>query len=181
MMETASSLESSADFDAYYQQYKTPIYRTIRGIVIDDGLAQELTHDVFMKAWKWQQTGRAIDSMGAWLRRVAVNAAVSHLRRQKLAKLLPMRLFTGTVSSEFDQAEDRALVLRALATLTPKLRVVVMLHFYERMTRQEIADLLRIPPGTVASRLGDAMIKMRKALDSTDPDGMITRLKGSAS
>jgi RNA polymerase sigma-70 factor (ECF subfamily) len=177
----ALSLEHDAYFDAHYQKYRDTIYRIIRGIVLDDGAAQDLTQETFEKAYRWQLSGGVVDSMGAWLRRVAINTAISHWRRQSLARLFPIRLFTGAGPSEFDQADDRALVSHQLGVLSPKLRAVVLLTFYERMTRDEIAHVLGIPPGTVASRLSAALGRMRKALGETDQEPTPARLKGSAS
>ncbi len=177
----AWGLEQDAEFDVYYQQYRDTVYRIIRGIVLDDAAAQDLTQETFEKAYNWQRSRGTVDSMGAWLRRVAHNAAISYLRRQKLARLLPTRLFMGNGPSAFDQADDRALVIRLLDVLSPKLRVVVVLTFYEGMTRDEIARSLGIPAGTVASRLGDALCRMRKAMSETDQDPAPARLTGDAS
>jgi RNA polymerase sigma-70 factor (ECF subfamily) len=63
-----------------------------------------------------------------------------------------------------EQVEDKTLAVRALAALSPKLRAVVVLSFYARMTRDEIARVLNVPPGTVASRQSAAMEIMRRAL-----------------
>ena len=56
------------------------------------------------------------------------------------------------------------LTQRALAALRPKHRAVVVLHFYAGMTRDEIAEVLGVPEGTVASRLATGLGVMRKAL-----------------
>ena len=60
--------------------------------------------------------------------------------------------------------------VRALSALSPKLRAVVVLSFYARLTREEIARILKVPPGTVASRQNSAMEIMRRTLaDPADP------------
>ena len=56
------------------------------------------------------------------------------------------------------------------------LRAVVVLNYYQGMTRDEIARTLSIPPGTVASRLGAALESMRRALAETDQDETPDRL-----
>ena len=163
-------------FDALYEQYRLQIYRTVRGIVLDGPAAEDLTQETFERAFKARASQRAEGSSGAWLHRIAVNAAISYLRRQKLARLLPVRLFVGESTSDFDRAEERSLAHRALASLSPKLRAVVVLHYYQGMTRDEIARTLGIPPGTVASRLGAALESMRRALAETDQEWASGRL-----
>ena len=64
----------------------------------------------------------------------------------------------------FDRVEASTLTQRALAALRPKHRAVVVLHFYVGMTRDEIADVLGVPEGTVASRLSTGLRVMRKTL-----------------
>jgi RNA polymerase sigma-70 factor, ECF subfamily len=177
---TAPELDSVQDFEATYERYKTTIYRTIRGIVLDAAAAEDLTQETFEKAFRWQQERGEVEAVGAWLHRIAVNAAISHLRRQNLARLLPFRLFLGSGPSPFERVEARTLVTRALAALSPKLRAAVVLHFYAGMTREEIARTLGIPPGTVASRLGAALEAMRRTLSETDQKDATKRLRSNA-
>ena len=172
----AAETDTVDDFEALYERYRLQIYRTIRGIVLDGPAAEDLTQETFERAFKARSKQRSESSPAAWLHRIAVNTSISHLRRQKLARLLPVRMFTGEGLSDFDQAEQRSLATRALAALSPKLRAVVVLNYYQGMTRDEIARTLGIPPGTVASRLGAALESMRRALAETEQERASGRL-----
>jgi RNA polymerase sigma-70 factor (ECF subfamily) len=165
-------------FQRIYEEFRLPVYRAIRGIVLDSAAAEDLAQETFERAYKARKGLAGISSVGAWLHRIAVNTAISHVRRQRLARLLPVKLFTETESGDFDHADNRSLALQALAALSPKLRAVVVLRFYSGMTRDEIAESLGIPPGTVASRLGAALEQMRAALRATDQDHTAARLRG---
>jgi RNA polymerase sigma-70 factor (ECF subfamily) len=156
-------IDPASEFDLLYEQFRLPMYRAIRGIVLDAAAAEDLTQETFERAYKARMNFRAGSSVGAWLHRIAVNLAISYVRRQRLTRLVLPRLYVPHVSHD-EQVEDRTLAERALAALSPKLRAVVVLSFYARLTRDEIARILNVPPGTVASRQSSALETMRRAL-----------------
>jgi RNA polymerase sigma-70 factor (ECF subfamily) len=140
------------------------IYRAVLGVVLDEPTAEDLTQETFERAYRTRTQYRRTAPVGAWLHRIAINLAISHVRRRDLAHQLPFRLFVRGGSSDFDRVEDRTLTRRALAALRPRHRAVIVLHFYADMTREEIAAILGVPEGTVASRLASAMELMRRTL-----------------
>src|SRR5881396_2203104 len=73
------------------------------------------------------------------------------------------RLYMAPDRREYDQAEARDVVSKALTVLSPKLRAAIVLHYYDGLTREEIASVLGVPAGTVASRIAKAVAIMRKA------------------
>jgi RNA polymerase sigma-70 factor (ECF subfamily) len=173
--------ESVLDIEALYQQYRVRIFRAIAGVVFDDAAAEDLTQETFERAWRSRASYRGtVEDVGAWLYRIAMNTAMSWLRRQRLARLLPVRLFSGETDTEgMDRVENRQLADVALAALSPKLRVVVVLTYYSGLTRQEVASALGVPTGTVASRLALAQQVMRAALEQ--PAAATTRTRDEAS
>src|SRR5437868_3892834 len=116
--------------------------------------------------WRARTSSTPPAPPGAWLRRIGVNLAISHRRRQKLARFLPARLYVAPDRRDYDRAEARDVVEKAMAELSPKLRAAVVLHYYEGLTREEIADVLGVPAGTVASRIAKAVAIMRKMMGS---------------
>src|SRR5438105_1369036 len=81
----------------------------------------------------------------------------------------PARLYMAPDRRDYDRAEARDVVEKAMARLSPKLRAAVVLHYYEGLTREEIAEVLGVPAGTVASRIAKAVAIMRKAMGSDQP------------
>jgi RNA polymerase sigma-70 factor, ECF subfamily len=157
------------DIEALYQQYRVRMFRAIAGVVFDDAAAEDLTQETFERAWRSRSSYRGgEEEVGAWLYRIAMNTSMSWLRRQRLARLMPTRLFfrgdEGT--ADLQNVEDRQLADLALAALSPKLRAVVVLTYYSGLTRQEVARALGVPSGTVASRLSLAQQVMRSALEN---------------
>ena len=154
--------DAQATFAELYEAEYASVYRTVRGIVLDEAAAQDLAHEAFEKAMRaWSRLPDKANSK-AWLHRIAVNTAISHWRRQRLARLLPSRLFEPGTAEAYDEVEDKSLVGAVMRPLTPQLRAVVVLHYYHQFSRDEIAQMLGIPPGTVASRLAKAMQVMRR-------------------
>jgi RNA polymerase sigma factor (sigma-70 family) len=81
---------------------------------------------------------------------------------------------------DYDRAEARDVVGKAMASLSPKLRAAVVLHYYDGLTREEIAAVLGVPAGTVASRIAKAVAIMRKTIgNDQDLDTTRSRSEGA--
>lgn len=169
-------LDPATQFPELYEREYVNVFRAIRAMVLNEQEAEDLTQDAFTRAYRARLRYKPTAPPGAWLHRIAVNTAISHLRRQKLARILPMRLYQAPDDRDYARSEARSMVEIALADLSPKLRAAVYLHFYLGYSREEVAHALRIPSGTVASRIAKAMIVMRRRLaqppGSPSPGGM---------
>jgi RNA polymerase sigma factor (sigma-70 family) len=137
--------------------------------VFESAAAEDLTQETFVRAYRARHRYTPTAPPGAWLRRIGINLAISYLRRQKLARFLPARLYVAPDRRDYDRAEARDVVGKALEALSPKLRVAVVLHYYEGLTRDEIAEVLGVPAGTVASRIAKAVAIMRRNMGSDQP------------
>lgn len=171
-------LDPSTEFRQLYEREYTSVYRSIYSMVLDSAEAEDLAQETFVRAYKARERYKPTGPPGAWLHRIAVNVAISHLRRRKLSRLLPVRIFTPPDTGEYDRSDAKSVVEKALASLTPKLRAAVALHYYQGYTRDEIAQVLRIPSGTVASRMAKAMSIMRGTLDMSDQVAAAGRSRG---
>lgn len=161
-------LDPATQFPLLYEQEYGSVYRTVRAMLLDAAEAEDLTQECFARAYRARDKYRPDAPPSAWLHRIAVNTAISHLRRKKLAKFLPMKMEHGEVDRGLDRAEARSAVEQALAELSPKLRAAVVLQYYHDCSREEISQILGIPSGTVASRVAKAMVQMREKLGDMD-------------
>jgi RNA polymerase sigma-70 factor, ECF subfamily len=169
-----AELDPATQFRELYDQEYRSVFRSIRAVVLDSAAAEDLTQETFVRAYRARHRYTPTAPPGAWLRRIGINLAISHLRRQKLARFLPARLYTAPDRRDYDRAEARDVVGKALTTLSPKLRAAVVLHYYDGLTREEIASVLGVPAGTVASRIAKAVAIMRKTMGS-DQESDTTR------
>jgi RNA polymerase sigma-70 factor (ECF subfamily) len=164
-------LDPATEFRQLYDREYHPVFRSIRAVVMDSAAAEDLTQETFVRAYRARHRYTPTAPPGAWLRRIGINLAISYLRRQKLARFLPARLYMAPDRRDYDRAEARDVVGNALALLSPKLRAAIVLHYYEGLTRDEIAAVLGVPAGTVASRIAKAVAIMRKAIGSDQQAG----------
>jgi RNA polymerase sigma-70 factor, ECF subfamily len=161
-------LDPLTQFPLLYEREYANVYRTIRAIVLDGQDAEDLTQDCFSRAYRARSKYQPTAPPSAWLHRIAVNSAISHLRRKKLARFLPIKVELGGDDRRLAQAEARTTVEDALASLSPKLRAAVVLQYFHDQSREDIAHILGIPSGTVASRMAKAMAQMRNRIAPGD-------------
>lgn len=116
--------------------------------------AEEVAQEAFVRLLESWPKVAEYDDPRAWLRQVATRMLISRARRRKVARLALPRLGGATTTEA--PTGDRLDLAAALATLPIGSRAVVLLHHVHDLPVEEIADLLRIPPGTVKSRLARA-------------------------
>lgn len=130
----------------------------------DDLVADALT--VVLPRWR----SGAVSEPYAYLRRTMVNLAAKRWNRRQLA-VDRDHAALDWLSNPADmaaQSVDREQALRAVATLPPRRRAIVVLRFYEDLPLSDIAELLGVRIGTVKSQLSRALAQLAKELDPGD-------------
>ncbi|WP_183097892.1 RNA polymerase sigma factor [Nocardioides pelophilus] len=117
--------------------------------------AEEVAQDAFVRLLQRWSTLREYDDPEMWLRTVAVRLLISRHRRHTVARLALPRLASRDTAAP-DAVDDRLDLASAIARLPLDQRVVVVLHHLEDRPVDEIARALRLPAGTVKSRLSRA-------------------------
>ncbi len=165
-------------FAELVKTYQARIHRVVLNLVRDEHLAEDLTQDVFIKVFQKLQTFNFQSSFFTWLYRIAVNTAMDGLKRARRRRALSLDeqvgLYQGLRSggdgpdSGMDRDELKAAVHRALDSLTPKYRTVMILREFENLTYEEIARVMSCSVGTVESRLFRARAKFREKMRILD-------------
>lgn len=168
-----------ASFNRLVEKYQTPLYNVVLRYVSDRQLAEDVTQEAFVSAWRAVRTFKG-GSFRAWLFRIAINEARDLHRRssRRLATSLDDLLEQGAVPGlEEDRGcgpEEAALrdatlraVERCIQQLPEEQRVVVVLSDVQGLSYDEVADALALPLGTVKSRLFRARVSLRKLLLAT--------------
>ena len=136
-----------------------------RLIVRDHDLARDAVQDALMRCWRDLPTLRDVVAFDAWLHRLLVNACLDQIRRRK-RRVLEVELtpIHAPVMADFSgQLIDRDLLERALGTLDPEWRAIVVLHYFLELPLPEVARIVGIPLGTAKSRLHRALGILRDA------------------
>jgi RNA polymerase sigma-70 factor (ECF subfamily) len=156
----AAELDPREDFAAVYEAHYQVVYRAVRGVVLDADVAEDITQDAFVKAYRARHRFEPTGRVEAWLCTIAVREAISRLRRKALQRRLLEA--AGRAAASRPPAGTAVLLDDLLSVLSPKARAVVILHFLHGYRHREIAAMLRVPQGTVASRLSQALAQMRR-------------------
>jgi len=146
-----------------YDQFVAKVHcLAVRMVGVAD--AADVTQETFLKMFRGLPKFQGTASFSTWLYRIAVNECLQHRRREKGRTLeLPADLVdsSATVSRRID---DREAIETALRALDPKLRAIFLLRESEGLSYEQIADVLELPVGTVASQLCRARTELRTFL-----------------
>lgn len=179
MIASAPTIQTEQDLVAQSQQGNRAAFGELvqihqRGVVNlayrmcgDPAFADDIAQDAFIRAWEKLESYRPVAPFRNWVYRIATNAALDALRRQKDQ----VDLDAVTLSAPGNNPEQCLVhqqrdetIRQAVLSLPLASRSVLILREYEGLSYQEIADTLGIPLGTVMSRLNYARTTLRQTL-----------------
>jgi len=132
--------------------------------------AQDVTQEVFVKVFRGAPSFRGDARLSTWLYRIVANACLDELRRRRRLVFfgdLPAAIQPVAPAAELGDVD--AEVASAVARLSPRLRIAVLLRYFDDLSYEEIAGALRVTPGTVASRLSRAHAILARELAHRRP------------
>jgi RNA polymerase sigma-70 factor (ECF subfamily) len=155
-------------FEALYRLHVPKVHGLVRRMTAGQD-ADELTQDVFVRAWQKLATFRGGSSFGTWLHRLAVNVVIERFRTDAVRR---KRLVEGDALFEQIPARQRSgdMVMdfeTALATLPDGARRIFVLHDVQGYKHREIAVLLGISAGTSKAQLHRARMMLRRVFRPT--------------
>lgn len=143
--------DREAEFSAFYGRQATRIVRTVALVVRDPALAEDAVAEAFARAWaRWGQV-RTYERPAAWVTRVALNECNGRFRRRQVER---RKAHAVALPDHVLDPEPRAShIWEAVAQLPEQERILIALRYVADLPQAEIAELLDIPSGTVASGL----------------------------
>lgn len=162
----AATAGDEGAFERLYRRHVARIHTLVRRMVGPDQ-ADDLTQDVFIRAWNKLPTFRAESAFGTWLHRLAVNVVLSRKRSEKSERTWFVDDADALDLHASRQAHPAVVVdlEQAIARLPVGARQVFVLHDVEGWTHEEIAERLGLVPGTSKSQLSRARAALRRMLD----------------
>jgi len=157
-----------------YDRYGRNVWSVVMAIVRNEGVAQDLTQDIFFHVWNRIQAFEANrpGGLGAWVTTIARNRAIDHLRSpgariDRNSSQLDDREHpagSGSTESELMNSDMARVIGNALAKLDPFQAKVIRLAYYEGLSQSEIAERLDAPLGTVKTWARTALKHLRERL-----------------
>jgi len=158
-----------AAWDALFRRYQMPLYVYVFELISDEQAALDLVQETFIAASRHIPGLRDDTKFGSWLFGIAHQKCVQHWRKRR-------EILFDEISEppdEFEDGPDELLIRREqeagfmnlLEQLPPPQRAVLLLHFVEDFSIEEISRITETPAGTVKSRLHYARKSFRKLLE----------------
>ncbi len=156
----------SQAFERLYRRHAARVHSLVRRMVGAEADADEVTQDVFVRAWEKLGTFRGEAAFGTWLHRLAVNVALNQRKtaarsRQRFDEEAPAELLPGRQ----DRGAERMDLEEAIGRLPPGARQVFVLHDVEGFRHEEIAELMGVTDGTSKAQLHRARMLLRGYLE----------------
>ncbi|MDI7268487.1 MAG: RNA polymerase sigma factor [Myxococcota bacterium] len=160
-------------FRELYRTHRPRVARLVHRIVGPDAEVEDVIQETFIQVHRSLPSFQGASLLSTWIHRVAVNMALQHIRKRKRRLAGPIAI---TVEPPDPPADDPApdeeaaradrmrKLYSALEAVSPKKRVVFVLHEVEGLTAEEIAKLVRAPVITVRTRLFYARKALYEAL-----------------
>ena len=169
----AAQAGDSAAFGELVRRYQRAVYRVAFALTRNPSDADDLAQETFVRAWRAIGRFRVGEPVHPWLARIATNLAFSlfrHRRRRPETPLEPLVEagqqwgIEDDPAERVEQEEQAAHLNAAFAGLKPEHQAVLALRVVEEQSYEEIAETLRVPVGTVMSRLSRARAELKARL-----------------
>lgn len=158
------------------EKYESKVAAVITGMLGYGAEAEDIGQETFMRFYKSLQRFKGESSVGTYLVRIAINLSINELKRRQRRNRFFHASFEPGIEMESlpaensstnpspEQEEKKTFVQQALQKLEPRFRSVLVLRLMDGYSTKETARILKLPLGTVLSRLARAQMKLKKIL-----------------
>ncbi len=148
-------------------RYKEKVYWIVRRMIPDHDDADDITQNVFIKAYQSLRSFKGDSSFYTWIYRIAINLSLNEIRRKKFRKTFSIDEEIHQISTQDDQPievmlkeEQTQLIKSAIDQLPEKQKKVFLLRYYEELPYEEIAKILHTSVGGLKANYFHAVKKI---------------------
>ena len=160
-------------FGILVERYEEKLLRYGRKFLSRSEDIEDIVQEVFMSCYQNLQGFDASQKFSPWIYRIAHNAFVNGLRKQKRSPLVFVDfdafvahpVYEDPLPLEREQAEMKKMIEKGLGELKPKYREVLVLYYLEELSYKEISDIIQVPVGTVGIRIKRAKDALKQAYE----------------
>ncbi len=158
-------------FEQIVRQYKPMMARVVVGMLGNQNDADDVGQEAFIRFYRSAGQYKGDAALGTYLTRIAINLSLNALKKRKSRSWVSLEEKHDNLQSGIDPAhrsDDEELVRKALEQLDPKYRAVVVLRLMQGYSAKETAKILKLPLGTVLSRLARAQEKLKPIIEQLE-------------
>lgn len=152
-------------FTEIIKRYEQKLLRYAKYITGDNNLSEDIVQNTFIKAYVNLKGFNTSLSFSSWIYRITHNEAINAIKKNKRCTVVEADVLSEALSSldEFSQDELKKMLRSCLENLPLKYSEVLTLFFLEEKSYEEISDILRLPIGTIGTRIsrGKAILKLQ--------------------
>ncbi len=162
--------KSEAGFQHLYDHYSGALYGVILRIVQSKEYTEEIIQDVFVKIWNSiHQYDSSKGRFYTWMINIARNTAIDYLKSKGFQnelknQTIPDFVYNNTEFSTTNDSSDFIGLSNVLENLESDKRELINLAYYQGFTQVEISDKLKIPLGTIKTKMRGALMKLKDLL-----------------
>jgi RNA polymerase sigma-70 factor (ECF subfamily) len=169
-------------FQELVKKYEHQVAATVIGMLGHGPEAEDVGQETFVRLYQSLNKFRRESSVGTYLTRIAINLSLNELKRRQQKRGRFVSRTEGRMENLPDRnrqnhrKELKDIVYMGIQELDPKYRTVIVLRLIDGYSTRETAQILRLPVGTVLSRLARAQMRLKDILtplywDKNDPRG----------
>jgi len=159
-----------------YDAFAKKVFNIAWRITGDKQTAEDITHDVFIKAFTDLKQLKQVEALGPWIRKIAIHMSINYLRKvqkEVFDDVSVEQVDTDTPENIAVLAQFEGSMSKSIMQLSANYRTVLWLHEVEGMTHREIASLCRCTTGYSKITLSRAIKKLRQLVDEYSKEDIV--------
>ena len=168
------NLSSEKEIVSLFEEHYVTLCKTVNRIVQDTYISEDIVQDIFFNLWNRKQKIAIKTSLTAYLKKIAINAAIDHLRKNNKLKAVKSEDIsdmveiqdTAQADTEVNISDLSKMINQAINKLPDRCRIIFLLSRHEQMSYKEISVQLDISVKTVENQMTKALRFLKEKLNN---------------